>query len=442
MHDLTQLRSSAREIFDQALRAIDPLSAMRSLFRVEKSRIILGEVRLDIAAREIYAIAIGKAAAKMVAGLKEALGTRVTAGILCTNDAGMNKSSLGRAWRTFRGGHPEPNEASLAAARACFDLLAAADQARALVIFLISGGGSAMIEAPASERISLSDLQAANKLLVTSGASISEVNAVRRAFSAVKGGKLSARAPNCDQITLIISDVPEGEEYNVASGPTIAPSHTSLDAGEVIDRYQLRGELPAYIIRAIDKQPELLPVSASRREYLVLLSNKDALLSAAEAARRRGFIAEVAPEISDQPIDRGCTKLLERLATLRVKHSADNRVVCLISGGEFSCPVKGGGIGGRNLETALRLARLQARIDPAQQFVALCAGTDGIDGNSPAAGAIGDGTTLERASAMSLDSEEFLERSDSYSFFAALGDAITTGPTGTNVRDLRILLAG
>jgi hydroxypyruvate reductase len=228
MHDLTQLRSSAREIFDQALRAVDPLSAMRSLVRVEKSRIIVGEVPLDIAAREIYAIAIGKAAAQMVAGLNEALGTRLTAGILCTNDAGINKSNLERAWRSFRGGHPEPNEASLAAARACFDLLAAADQTRALVIFLISGGGSAMIEAPTSERISLSDLQAANKLLVSSGASISEVNAVRRAFSAVKGGKLSAHAPNCDQITLIVSDVPEGEEYNVASGPTIAPSHTSL----------------------------------------------------------------------------------------------------------------------------------------------------------------------------------------------------------------------
>ena len=174
----------------------------------------------------------------------------------------------------------------------------------------------------------------------------------------------------------------------------------------------------------------------------MLLSNKDAQLAAAEAARRHGFIAEVAPEISDQPIDQGCTKLLERLATLRVKVSADNRVVCLISGGEFSCPAKGGGIGGRNLETALRLARLQARSGQAQQFVALCAGTDGIDGNSPAAGAIGDGTTLERASAMRLDSEGFLERSDSYLFFAALGDAITTGPTGTNVRDLRILVAG
>jgi len=442
MHDLTQLRRSAREIFDHALRAVDPLSAMRSVVRVEKSIINVREVSFDIAAREIYAIGIGKAAAKMVAGLNEALGTRLTAGVLCTNDAGINDSSLGQPWRTFRGGHPEPNEASLAAARACFDLLTAADQARALVIFLISGGGSAMIEAPASERISLSDLQAANKLLVSSGASISEVNAVRRAFSAVKGGKLSAHAPNCDQITLIVSDVPEGEEYNVASGPTIAPGKTLLSAGEVIDRYQLRGELPSSVVRAIDKQPRLLPVSASRSERLVLLSNKDAQLAAAEAARRHGFIAEVAPEISDQPIDQGCTKLLERVAKLRVKASPDSRVVCLISGGEFSCPAKGGGLGGRNLETALRLARLHARSDQAERFVALCAGTDGIDGNSPAAGAISDDTTLERASAISLNGEDFLERSDSYSFFAALGDAITTGPTGTNVRDLRILLAG
>jgi hydroxypyruvate reductase len=461
MHDLTQLRRTAREIFDEALRAVDPLSAVRSAVHVEESRLIIGELSCEITARAIYAIAIGKAGEKMAAGLNQVLGSRFSAGILCSHDVGINGSSLGPAWEIFRGGHPEPNAASLAAARACFELLAAADKSRALVIFLISGGGSAMIELPASDEISLSDLRAANKLLVSCGATISEINAVRRAFSAVKGGQLAARAPHCDKITLVVSDVPEGEEYNVASGPTIAPDLTSFDAGDVIDRYQLRGELPPPVIRAINKAQRPLTGSASRSEHLVLLSNNDARRAAAEAARRCGFVTEISPDISDQPIEQGCTKLLESLGALSANSAGNmtgaqpsrlpsqckrgrlrsSRVVCLISGGEFACPARGGGVGGRNLETALRLALAQARSDTSGRFVALCAGTDGIDGNSSAAGAVVDDTTLERARSLGLSAEKFLERSDSYSFFAALGEAITTGSTGTNVRDLRILLA-
>jgi glycerate 2-kinase len=442
MRDLTQLRRAAREIFDEALRAVDPLSAMQTAVHIEKSTLIVGQVAFDIAAREIYAIAIGKAAARMAVALNQILGTRLSAGVLSSSDFVNDNQELGTSWEIFRGGHPEPNEASLAAARACFRLLETANQACALVIFLISGGGSAMIEAPASNEVSLSDLQAANKLLVNCGASISEINAVRRAFSAVKGGKLAARAPNCDQITLIVSDVPDGEEYNVASGPTIAPDQMSFVAREVIDGYQLRGSLPSSIVRTIDKADRVIAGSALRSQHFVLLSNNDARRAAAEAAGRRGFNAEIAADISDQAITQGCTMLLERLDALRVKNSADNRAVCLVSGGEFRCPARGGGVGGRNLESVLRLALLQARSKQPKQFVTLCAGTDGIDGNSTAAGAIIDGSTLTRAQAMGLSAEGFLERSDSYSFFAELGDAIITGPTGTNVRDLRILLAG
>src|SRR5215831_5285101 len=310
MHDLTQLRVAARDIFDEALRAVDPLKAMRSAVRLENSTLTARNRSFEISAREIYAIAIGKAACKMAAGLNEALGSRLTAGILCNRDVAIDNTSIGPAWRIFRGGHPEPNERSLAAARACFQLLEAADKARALVIFLISGGGSAMIEWPATDEISLSDLQTANKLLVSCGASISEINAVRRAFSDVKGGKLAARAPNCDQITIVVSDVPGREEYNVASGPTITPGHTSFDAGEVMTRYQLRGKLPSSVVRAIDKTEKLLTIDAPRTEHFVLLSNDNARLAARESARRHGFITEIAVDISDQPIEEGCEKLL------------------------------------------------------------------------------------------------------------------------------------
>jgi hydroxypyruvate reductase len=164
------------------------------------------------------------------------------------------------------------------------------------------------------------------------------------------------------------------------------------------------------------------------------------LQAAAKATRGRGFITEIAGDIIDDPIEPGCEQLLARLSELQAHNPSAN--VCLVSGGEFACPVRGEGIGGRNLETALRLAIAADRDrDRIGQFVALLAGTDGIDGNSPAAGAIIDSTTLERSRTIGLDANNFLDRSDSYSILAALDDVITTGPTGTNVRDLRILMS-
>jgi glycerate-2-kinase len=194
--------------------------------------------------------------------------------------------------------------------------------------------------------------------------------------------------------------------------------------------------LPPSVLTAIEAHQRLEGVSGSER-YYVLLSNEDALKAAAQAAQQRGFITEIADAISDGPIEQGGELLFKRLRDLRGQHDDPAATVCLISGGEFGCPVKGAGIGGRNLETALRLASSMSAMP---NTVGLCAGTDGIDGNSPAAGAIVDVTTLARAKSLGIDADDFLNRSDAYSFFVALGDAITTGPTGTNVRDLRILL--
>jgi hydroxypyruvate reductase len=344
---------------------------------------------------------------------------------------------LSPRWQQFHGGHPAPNEQSLAAARAAFHLLEKANQESALLIFLISGGGSAMMESPISDDISLHDLRTANKSLVACGASIAEINSVRRAFSAVKGGRLVAGAPNCDQITLIVSDVPRGEEANVASGPTLAPPNNAPSAGEVVAKYKLQSELPPSVMRAV-KAAQLLALSPDDQKYFVLLDNESALQAAAAAARRQGFIPEIASEISDQPIAEGCRLLMKGLEARVSQTGTGGEPVCLISGGEFACPVQGSGIGGRNLETALRLACTTTL--SLSHMVALCAGTDGIDGNSPAAGAIIDSTTPGRANAIGIDAEDFLRRSDSYSFFVATGDVLTTGVTGTNVRDVRILI--
>ena len=439
------LRLAAREIFNEALRAVFPEDAVRRAVELNGSLLKIGNLQLEIANRQVYSIAIGKAALPMALALEDRLGDRLAAGVIAGPVAGQLQGrviasmllKLYARWRWYEGGHPLPTTASLAAAAATFDLLERANDEAAIVIFLVSGGGSAMIEWPVSEAITLSDLGVANQVLVNCGAAISEINAVRRGFSAIKGGKLAARAPNCDQITLIISDVPSGEEPSVASGPTLFPIPEAPAAREVIAKYGLRDKLPETVLRAIESVDESpYPKVLRVREHLVLLNNRTVLEAAAAGARRRSFEAEIAAEISDQPIADGCEELVKRLALLRAAHRDNCRAVCLVSGGEFACPVRGDGTGGRNLETALRLA-CAAQFD----MVALCAGTDGIDGSSTAAGALIDRTTLERARSIGLDATDFLRRSDAYSFFVALGDAITTGPTGTNVRDVRILLA-
>jgi glycerate 2-kinase len=387
------MKKLARAIFDHALAAVDPRQAVKN-------------AHLDLISGPIYSIAIGKAATSMARGLEDALGDKLTAPVLIA-----------------MGGHPLPDEKSLAAARAAFALLDRANAEEATVVFLISGGGSAMIEWPVSDEISLADLQSANRILISCGAHIAEVNAVRRAFSAVKGGKLARRAPRTRTFTLIVSDTNPGDEASVASGPTLNPPADSPKAIDVVEHYQL--ELPESIMRAVrENKPSTARVNGS---HVVLLDNDTAISAARDKAIELGFSCATHNDIREQPIAEGCELLLSNMLASSTE--------CLISGGEFSCPVRGDGRGGRNLETVLRCA-----IGLSNEMVVLSAGTDGIDGNSPAAGAIADETTIQRAQDLGLDANEYLARSDSYSFFERLGDLIVTGPTGTNVRDLRILL--
>ena len=448
MPNLTQLRLAAREIFKETLSTLDAGGAVRNAISLESFRLKVCDVAIELDKdTTIYSIAIGKAAFPMAYGLEDVLAERFKGGLVIgiwenpPNTSRIEdrvRHKIDTRWRWITGSHPVPTNSSLFGAETSFELLERANaEAGALLIFLVSGGGSAMIEYPITTEITLSDLRRANKVLVTSGASIIEINAVRRAFSSVKGGRLGARASNCDQITLIVSDVPAGEEANVASGPTLPPPENAPDAREVVARYDLRSKLPQTVLKAIDEPPEE-PVQTNSgllRKHFVLLDNAVALAGAAQSARRRGFAATIATEINDQSIEQGCNQLLERFA----QEAGGESPACLLSGGEFACPVRGDGIGGRNLETALRIAIANTTED-AKPWVALCVGTDGIDGNSPAAGAIVDNTTRQRARAIGLEAEDFLNRSDAYSFFVALGDVIATGPTGTNVRDVRILL--
>ena len=401
------LREDARLIFDHALSSVDPRFAVKQ-----------SVTQLNVSSHPIYSIAIGKAATSMALGLDDALRENLTAGVLVSSTPHNSKR-----WQSFIGGHPLPNDASLAAARAAFALLDRANEQNAIVIFLISGGGSAMIEWPVSDDISLRDLRAANQDLISCGASIAEINSVRRAFSDVKAGGLARRSPRAQMFTLIVSDTNPGDEASVASGPTLAAPPDAPKAIEVVEHYGLDTILPGSIMNAIGQtKTSPNPIGGS---HVVLLDNQTAKNAAHQKAIELGFACSILDNINEQPIQEGCDLLVANPSSS-------------ISGGEFSCPVRGDGRGGRNLETALRCAiSLQ---NENSHTVVLSAGTDGIDGNSPAAGALADETTIQRARNLSLDADQYLARSDSYTFFEQLNDLFVTGPTGTNVRDLRILL--
>ena len=434
---MTDLKLFARQIFRSALQAVDARAATRNAITLYDSRLKVVKTEIDISSRTIYVIGLGKAAYTMAAGLRDALGDRINRGII---SGPRHKDIQFPGWQTFTGGHPLPTNESLAAAQAALHLLKAAEE-NALVIFLVSGGGSAMFELPSSKEISLADLREANRQLVACGAAINQVNAVRRAFSAIKGGKLALSGPQTDQVTLIVSDTNPGDVANVASGPTIAADE-AVDAAEVTKRYGLENTLPKSVLNAIANSTIKAPNATSRlRQHYVLLDNATALQAAAEKAKELGFAVEIVGDINEQQIDEGCDLLLSRAQALW--NQSDGKSVCLLSGGEFSCPVRGDGVGGRNLETVLRCAIKLDKVprDQVSHWAVLSAGTDGIDGSSDAAGAVADETTLSETSRSRGDAEEFLKRSDSFHFFET-GDLIVTGPTGTNVSDFRVVLIG
>jgi len=427
-----KLRNAALDIFQHALRSADARAATRNAVSLQRSILRVGETEFDVANRPVYVVGVGKAALSMALGLNDSLGTRITRAIVST---ALSPASpmLPSTYAVFFGGHPLPNQQSLDAAQAAFELLKRANDEGAVVIFLVSGGGSAMMDSPISSDITLQDLQLTNSQLIKCGATIHEINAIRRSISEVKGGGLLAQVRDAAVVTLIVSDTNLGDESSVASGPTLPAPKDRLIPYEIAQRYRLVASLPASVVTAIGNYKPNANVLV--RPSYVLLDNQTAVRAAADRARELGFETVSALDINEQPLDDGATMMLSRARDIKKKPC------CLISGGEFSCRVSGDGRGGRNLETVLRcLVKLHEEASNASHTVVLSAGTDGIDGSSFAAGAIGDETTVRRAHELGLNPTEFLENSDSHGFFEALDGLIVTGPTGTNVRDIRIVL--
>ena len=428
------MRVTARHLFEHALAEASIDRAFQRHVDCDKGVLRIGEDLYDLESyNRILVISLGKAAPAMVNSLEMQAGSRFE-GIVAGS---VDPLSQVRGFRYFRGGHPTPNPESIRAAEAMLKSLNAQDES-SLVIFLLSGGGSSIAEKPIDDQISLEDLVATYRVLVHSGAPIGEINTIRKHLSAIKGGRLAVAASSAQQVSLLVSDVPEKTPDALASGPTMPDSTTVADCYAVVEKYGMVERFPDSVRElfqhhALEETPKRDDLVFHRSRWWPLLSNASLLEAAEMEAQRHGFSVEVDNACDDWDHLRAADYLLERLRRLRKKSER----VCLISGGEVTVKVTNGGTGGRNQQFALACA---PKIS-GEAISVLSAGTDGIDGNSPAAGAIVDGGTVERARSRGLDLDAHLAGSDAYPFFQALGDAIMIGPTGNNLRDLRVLLA-
>ncbi|MFZ3214589.1 MAG: DUF4147 domain-containing protein [Candidatus Acidiferrales bacterium] len=432
------MKHTAERVFRQTLKAIDVPSVLARKLDRRDSRIRVGASEIDLREfREIVAIAFGKAALGMARGLHEILTPEFPPeGILVVPAPGAQP--LPR-WKTFVGGHPLPTEESFAAGRAILERLAHCGS-ETLVFFLISGGGSSLVEQPLDPSVTLADIQQMHSALITCGAPIEEINVLRKHLSATKGGRLAAAAPRAMKITFAISDVPAGHESALASGPTVPDPTTLADAQGIARKYGLLAKLPASLRPLIEdgragETPKSGDPAFARARFEILLAEHELMHAAHPCCEAEGFICLVDTETDNWPLEKAAEHLLAQLEILKSENPG--RRVAIFADGEVSSPVTGEGTGGRNSAFVLTcVAKIAGR-----KIAVFSGGTDGIDGNSPAAGAVADGETLERARAAGLDPADYLRRSDAYNFFARLGDAVVTGPTGNNLRDLRILLA-
>lgn len=467
------LHAEAKEIFFGALKACDIASSLDRRIRFDGD--VLRRLKADgfgsssinlKSFREVFVVALGKAAGPMLDALLSRMKRRAGLhGIYCSNQLPKTKD---RRFEFFKGGHPVPNEDSFAAARATLTLLNSA-QKDTLIFFLISGGGSAMFELPLNPTITLEETIAFHQVLLGSGAPIIEMNILRKHFSAVKGGRLAMAAPEATKVNLLLPDVPQPSLDALASGPTTPNRSTLAEARVLIDRYALAAKLPESVrkffeqypideLRANEDLPSCSPSikrkgltsesgstlnlaeddEAFRNSWFeILLSSQDLVENARAMADRAGYYVVIDNGCDDWDYAIAANYLLDQFHALRKRHPR----VCLISVGEVTVTLsENPGVGGRNQQFVLHCA-LELDRYPGERLSVLSAGSDGIDGNTQAAGAIADVTTIARAHALGYDAQRALAKFDACPFFTALGDLVVTQATGQNLRDLRLLIA-
>lgn len=434
------MRDVAREIFSTALKNASIESAFARNLNCDRRVLRIGEDLHDLDAyNRVFVVSIGKAAHTMAAALETQVGSGFEGIVASSVEAAQI-----RGYRYFRGGHPTPTAESVQAASAILKSLDSLDS-NSLVIFMISGGGSSIVEKAIDEEISLDDLAATYRSLVHSGAPIAEINAIRKHLSAVKGGRLAQAAYPAQQVSIFVSDVPDATPDALASGPTMPDSTSMHDCERIAAKYDLIAQFPKSVAdlfrqHALEETAKSDDPAFVRARWWTVLSNNIALDEAAVAASAAGFAVEVDNSCDDWPYDKAADYLLQRLRELRTKVSR----VCLLSGGEVTVAVRNGGIGGRNQQFALACAEQIA----GENITVLSAGTDGIDGNSLAAGAIVDGSTVTRTrddanhprDQPPTAIKQALDGFNAFPLLDGLGDTVITGPTGNNLRDLRILM--
>ncbi|HZC44196.1 MAG TPA: DUF4147 domain-containing protein [Acidobacteriaceae bacterium] len=444
------MRDTARKIFDQSLADCSVEQAVARHVSVRDQTLHVGEETMDLRrVQRVRIVAVGKAARTMLVSLLQQLilptECDVAGALIAPEESHNADTRLPRGIEFFAGGHPSPNQASFAGARAALAILRALPRETAessLCFFLISGGASAMMELPLDSSISLDDTAGFHRALVGSGASITEINCVRKHFSAVKGGRLARAAGNAVCRSLLLSDVPIGREDALGSGPTVPDSSTIEECREILERYQLLPKFPTAVRQFFESDAlvETPKPDGLQGRATVLLSAQTLAEAAANNARALGYFPVIDNSCDEREYRTAASHLLDRLRTFRLRYPR----VCVISTGEVSVTLPANdstaaivGLGGRNQQFALYAATLLRPED--NPISILSAGSDGIDGNSPAAGAVVDCATIP-ADELS-EATHALEQFDTYSFLSGRGAAIEIGRSGNNLRDLRILIA-
>jgi glycerate 2-kinase len=428
-------RELVDNFFCAALAAVDPFLTSPPHLRLAREAYLTGDYERLIVA------GFGKAAAPMALAAEEIFGNAITSGlVIVPHDAKL--SELPQLIKVATAGHPHPDAHGVAATKRILESIRGC-HARTLILLLVSGGGSALFTAPA-EGITLEEKQLTCRLLMEAGADILQLNTVRKHLSEVKGGKFAALAHPARLITLAISDVPGDRPDVIASGPAYPDPTTFADALEVLARFELGDKAPASVRDRLERgaaggvkeTPKANDPIFSSVTTVLAARNHDAIEAAAKAARHKGLKVQVL----DYPVRgeaRDAGRKLAELALAERKKLAHGERLCMVSGGETTVRVLGKGKGGRNQELALAFAMA---IEGEEGITLLSGGTDGIDGPTDAAGGVVDGSTAARAKAAGLDPARFLDDNDAYSLLERCGGLLKTGPTGTNVMDLQIIV--
>ncbi len=437
------LRTDARCIYDAALRAVDPAVAIRRHVERNGNRLMIDGISYDMDRIDrCFVVGAGKAGAMMASAMESMLGDRLSGGVV---NVKFGHTTPLRRVELIEAGHPIPDAAGVEGTEKIVKLLEHLGEDD-LVFCLLSGGGSALMPLPA-KGVTLTEKQSVTSCLLKCGATINELNTVRKHISRVKGGQLARLAAPARLVSLVLSDVIGDPLDIIASGPTVPDESTYADCRTIVERYDLEDELPPSVIRHLDagaegtghENPGPGDPLFGLTQNVMIANNRQALDTARIEAEKRGYN----PLVLSSSID-GETREIARVYAAMAREIAVHgdplsAPACIISGGETTVTLKGGGKGGRNQEFVLAAV---SGIDGLERTVVFSAGTDGTDGPTDAAGAVADGRTMSRAAEKGLDADAHLDNNDAYHFFQPLGDLVITGPTHTNVMDLRLLLVG